>query len=61
MFKRLGRVASKGFIRLMILLFMIGAGLWVLTQIISLSGRTNVTQPVGGLASRFRTFATTGT
>lgn len=59
--RRLTRRLSKGFIGLMVLLGAIGLGLFLLAQIISLSGRSNVTAPVGAVAARYRRFATTGT
>lgn len=59
--KKLSKVLSKGFISVMLLLFFFGVGLFILAQIISLAGRNSATAPVGGVASRFRQFATTGT
>lgn len=56
----LTRNLSKTFIRIMILLGTFGVGLWLLGKIIALSGRTTVTQPVASVASRYRSFATTG-
>lgn len=58
--RRLSRVLSKGFIRIMILLGMFGLGLWLLGQIISIAGRNGATAPVGAVAARYRAFATTG-
>lgn len=58
---RLTRILSKTFVSTMMLLLFFGIGLFILAQIISLAGRSTVTAPVGGVASRFRTFATTGT
>ena len=57
---KLFRFLSRGFVRVMVLLGMFGIGLWVLAQIVSLSGRSRVTAPIGGLAGRYRSFATTG-
>ena len=58
--RRLGRTLSRGFISLMLLLGAFGVGLWLLSQIISFAGRSNVTAPVGSVAMRYRQFATTG-
>lgn len=51
---------SRGFVRLMILLGAIGVGLWLLGFIARLSSGTPVAA-VGGIASRYKQFATTGT
>lgn len=58
--RRVGRSLSRGFVSIMLLLLAFGVGLWLLAQIISLSGRSSVTAPVGTVASRYRQFATTG-
>lgn len=54
------RGLSRGFINLMLLLGGIGVGLWLLGMIAKLSAGTPVA-PVGGIASRYKQFATTGT
>lgn len=59
--RRLTRNLSRGAVNLMLLLGAFGLGLWLLAQIMSFAGRTSVTAPVGGLAARYRQFATTGT
>lgn len=59
--KTLFRRLSKGFVGLMVLLAMIGLGLWLLGQIVSASGRVGgPAAPVGAVANRFRRFSQTG-
>lgn len=60
MLRKAGNVLSKTFVKTMILLGLFGIGLWFLAQLISLSGRNSLTSPLGQIASRYRTFATTG-
>lgn len=60
MLRRLFRSASSGFWRVLILVGMVGLGLWLLAQIAAIAGRSTVTAPVAGAAMRYRQFATTG-
>lgn len=60
MLRKASRVLSKTFIKTMVLLGLFGVGLWFLAQVISLSGKSSVTSPLGTVAARYRQFATTG-
>ena len=59
--RRLRGSLSRTFLMLMIFAGTMGVALWVLTQLISVTGRIPGAAPVGTVAARYRRFATTGT